>query len=223
MKDLTVIMTTANRVPESWAEFHKKILLQAIGDTPLITISFKPLDFGLNLIQTEYSLINLYRQLLRGAKTAETEFVAVAEDDTLYTRDHFQLRPPLDKIGYNLNRWTILTWGEPFYFHKPRIANCGMIAPRELLISALEERFNKFGDKMPSGLLKEIGRNEYERSHRITQIKTVNLYSKNPFLCFAHTGAGDPTQRNKTKRVWPVQAYDIPYWRKAEDIIRRFV
>lgn len=72
MNDLTIIFLTANRVPEKWAEYHKQVLLEAIGDTPIITISFKPLDWGTNLIQTEYSVDNIYRQMLRGAKVAKT-------------------------------------------------------------------------------------------------------------------------------------------------------
>ena len=50
MKDLTVLMLTPNKVPEKWAEYHKTSLLEAIGNTPLITISNKPLDWGINLL-----------------------------------------------------------------------------------------------------------------------------------------------------------------------------
>jgi len=223
MKDLTVIMTTANKVPEHWAQYHKEALFEAIGDTPLITISYQPLDFGENLLQTEYSLINVYRQILRGAKHAQTPYVAIAEDDILYPKEHFELRPSGDKIVYDMNRWVLLTWGEPFYFHKPHMANCGMIAPRELLIEALEERFSKFGDNMPKGLLKEVGRNEYEKAYRIKQIPVERMYGKLPFLCLAHIYAVDPAEKYKKKKVWPVQAYDIPKWGKAEDIRKKFI
>ena len=221
MKDLTVIMTTANRVPEKWALYHKKVLLEAIGDTPLITISFKPLDFGKNLLQKEYGVVNLYRQLLRGAKEAKTPYIAIAEDDILYPKEHFEFRS--DKVGYDLNRWMILAWGEPFYFHKPHIANCGLVAPRKLFVEALEERFNKFGDKLPSALQKEVGRNKYERAYRIKQIPVQIYYSRLPFLCFAHVHAVDPNERHRHKKVWPVQAYDIPKWGKAKEMREKFV
>ena len=51
--DITVIFLTANRVPEKWAEFQKQKLLEAAASHPIVTISRKPLDWGINLIQTE--------------------------------------------------------------------------------------------------------------------------------------------------------------------------
>ena len=53
--DLTVIFLTVNRVPDKWAKFHKKVLLEAIGETPIITVSKKSLDWGINLIQRRLS------------------------------------------------------------------------------------------------------------------------------------------------------------------------
>jgi hypothetical protein len=216
-------MTTANKVPRKWAEFHRDVLLKAIGKTPLITLSYKPLGFGKNLLQIEYGLMNLYKQLLRGAKEAKTEYIAVAEDDVLYDKSHFELRPPEGKMGYNMNRWAILTWGKPFYFHKPCIANAGIVTSRDLFIEAWESRFNKYGDKMPPLLFKEAGRRKYEKHYGVKVVPTADLYSLIPILCFSHTNSIDPTQRKKKKRVWPVQAYDIPGWGRAEDIVKKFV
>ena len=51
MNDLTVIMLTPNLVPKKWAQFHKQKLLEAIGDTPLITVSKKPLIGGTTLFR----------------------------------------------------------------------------------------------------------------------------------------------------------------------------
>jgi hypothetical protein len=144
MDDITIIFLTLNKVPTSWAKYHKQVLMAAIGDTPLITISKKPLDWGINLIQKKEGYVNIYRQILRGARLAKTPYIAIAEDDTLYPKDHFaNFRPPLDSFGYNMTRWGILTWDKPIYFLKERIANCTMIAPRKLTIEALKERFKK--------------------------------------------------------------------------------
>ena len=32
MKDLTIIYLTASKIPEAFAEYHRKVLLEAIGD-----------------------------------------------------------------------------------------------------------------------------------------------------------------------------------------------
>ena len=59
MDDITIIMLTPNLVPKQWAEFHKQKLLEAAGGTPIITISKEPLDWGINLLQTEYGYPNI--------------------------------------------------------------------------------------------------------------------------------------------------------------------
>jgi len=220
MEDLTIIMPTPNKVPQKWALYHKEVLLDAIGDTPLITISKEPLDWGQNIPQTEYGLLNLFKQLLRGAKLATTPFIAVAEDDTLYPKEHFTFRPPLDTIAYDINRWVSFTWGEPFYFHKPNPCNGGMIAPRALLIEALEEKFVKYPNEMPGRLLKEVGR--YEEKYGLRKIPMLNFYSPVPFLCFNHDYSVEPWQVRHYKKAWPVRAFDIPKWGRAEDIRQKF-
>jgi hypothetical protein len=144
--DITIILLTANRVPKQWAQFHKQKLLEAVAGAPIITISREPVDLGINLIDTEnYQISNIYYQLLRGAKEAETEFIAVAEDDTLYPKEHFLFRPPADTFAYNMNRFNVFRWSRvPTFFWKDRISNSTLIAPRKLTIEALEERFKKY-------------------------------------------------------------------------------
>src|SRR3972149_7903986 len=118
--DLTILFLTTSRVPEKWAEYQRKCLLEAAGNYPIISISRKPLDFGTNYLDTdEVGYTNFYRQFLRAAKLATTPFFAIAEDDTLYTKDHFDsFRPPLHVFAYNMNRWSLFTWGEPLYSRK---------------------------------------------------------------------------------------------------------
>lgn len=139
--NLTIIMLTVNRVPHNWAQFHKAKLLEAANGQPIITVSREPLDWGLNLIQTEYSFQNIFVQMLRAAKTATTEYVAIADDDTLYTKEHFAFRPNERGFWYNMTRWHLFTWGDPFYFYKPLPGNGLVIANREDMITALENRF----------------------------------------------------------------------------------
>lgn len=109
--DLTCIFLTANRVPEQWAEFQKETLLKALDGIPVITMSMKPMDWGQNVLQDgEVNANNVYRQLLRAAKLATTKYIAVAEDDSLYSYEHFHtFRPKDDEFGYNLSRWGIFS------------------------------------------------------------------------------------------------------------------
>jgi len=220
MEDITIIYLTPNLVPKQWAEYHKKVLLEAIGNTPIITISKEPLDWGTNLLQTEYSVTNIYRQILRGAKLATTPYIAIAEDDTLYPKDHFEFRPPMDKFAYNFNRWHLFTWGEPVYFHKPRAANGTLIASRELVIGAIERRFAKY-DVFPRYFEKEMGTKIH--SAKYDRGELLSFYSSYPVVGFCHDYSIDPRSRIHRKKIWSVQAYDIPKWGKASELRKLFV
>lgn len=221
MNDLTIIFLTLNKVPKKWTKYHRQVLTEAIGGTAIITISKKPLDWGINLIQKSEGHVNIYQQILRGAKLAKTVFIAIAEDDTLYPKEHFaNFRPPMDSFGYNMNRWGILTWGNPIYFLRQRMANCTMIAPRELTIEALEERFKK---GVPEEKCGELGQEKIERRLGVTPRKSAGFYTKAPILSYSHDFALDPRERDHKKVVREIRAFDIPTWGRAEDIVKKFV
>lgn len=215
MNDLTIIMMTPNKVPKEWAKYHKEKLLEAAEDSSIITISNEPLDWGFNLIQTEYSITNIFRQMLRGTEIATTEFIAIADDDTLYPKAHFEYRPPEGTFGYNLNRWHLFTWGRAFYFHKPRPGNGLMIANRKLLNAALNSRLKNY-DVLPNWLSKEFGTKESTKEYDIGTLHT--FYTWQPVVSFYHQQSIDPLNQRKRKVPWPVQAYDIPVWGRAEDL-----
>jgi hypothetical protein len=218
MDDITIIMLTPNKVPKEWAKFHKEKLMEAIGDTPIITISKEPLDWGINLIQTEYGLTNLYKQMLRGAKLATTPWIAMADDDTLYPRTHFQFRPPEKGYYYNLNCWFMFTWNKPFYFHKPLPGNGLVIASRELVIEAIESRLAK-NSELKGHNCNELGTDK--ETLQYDKIQWKPFYTNEPILSFYHpyTGKGQAVRKISP---WPVRAYDIPVWGRAEEIVKKF-
>lgn len=216
MNDLTIIFLTANKVPKQWADYHRKVLLEAIGDTPVITISFEPMNFGINLIQTEYCITNIYRQILRGAETAKTLFVAIVEDDTLYSKEHFEFRPPLDKYGFNLNRWCIQSWRKTehaFFYLKMKPANGAMIAPKELLIKELQERFASDPNLSSVRNIKEVGRGG----------NWVDFYTNIPIIAFHHQLSVDPLQQRMRKDIEPIKAYALPGWGTAAEVRNKWI
>jgi len=221
-KDLTVVYITANETPDGWATFQMGHFLEAVGKLPIISISRKPINLGTNLIDNEQKCYwNIYRQLLRGAKHADTEFIAMAEDDVLYSKEHFTcFRPLKDEVGYNRSRWTLLAW-EALYSLKQRVSNCSLIAPRELLIEALQERMDKHLDGM-TDFAGEIGRKEIERGLGVTHRKMVDFFSEVPIVQLSHINGTEHRQRIKRKKHGQIKAYDIPYWGKASDIIKHY-
>lgn len=214
------------------------MMLEAIGDYPLITFSRLPMDLpGIQFRQSdEQSHDKIYKLMLEGAKLATTDYIAMVEDDMLYSKDHFELRPPLDTFGYNWNRWSLFTWGEPTYSFKRRYCNGCSILPRLEMIAALEERFAKWKE-IPHYLNGELGFEKVERNLGVTLRKSVPLYSKVPVVQIHHIfgtpGIGrrrpepgdtiDLEQRKTRKRMGMMRAYEIAHWGRSEDLIKNFI
>jgi len=223
MKDLTIIYLTASVIQESFAEYQRKILLEAAGEYPIISLSRKPLNFGKNILQIGPKCLDtIYREMLRGAKVAETSYVAIAEDDTLYPKEHFTFyRPDKDTFAYNQNRLALFTWGIPTYSWRNRKTNATLIAPRELMIEALEERFAKYPNPIPEEIVGELGRSMVERNLKITLRKSVEVYSEISVIQMNHDAGSDDRVKRHRKKLGPIKAFDIPFWGRAEDIVKR--
>lgn len=223
-KDLTIIFLTANEHPGGWAEYHKKILIEAAGEYPIITISRKPVDLGINIIDTEkQSHFNMYRQLLGAAKLATTSFVATAESDTLYPKEHFNFyRPPANSVSYDMSRWCLYTWN-PVFSLKRRISNCTLIAPREYLIDALEERYGADAKCSPKRV-GEVGRHIHEKALGITLRNAQEVWCDIPTVQINHpNGTNYREAHNPTrKRLGEIKAVEIPFWGRAEDLVEKY-
>lgn len=224
MADLTILYITASELPKSFAEYQMSVLLDAAGDYPIISASRQPLDLGINILDTEQRHIsNIYRQILKMAKLAETEFVAIAEDDTLYHKDHFNFyRPDSDTFAYDQNRFALFTWGEPTYSWRNRKSNASLIAPRLLLIEALEERFAKYPEGTPAKLTGEVGRNKLEKQLGLTERKSIEVFCEQSMIQINHDTGTEDRQRSHRKRLGQIKAFDIPHWGKASDIIANY-
>lgn len=164
---------------------------------------------------------NVYRQLLRGAMLAETKYVAVAEDDTLYPARHFNdFRPPDDAVAYDMSRWSVFSWVERPYFSAIRKhGNFTMIGPRDLVIDTLQEREAKY----PNGhyYAGEIGRREIESILGVKRNKLVEWWCIEPMVNLCHPQGLSPTYigvRGHERKPGELKAWDIPIWGKASDI-----
>ena len=130
MIDLTILYSTAHNIPEYFASNVLRTLYRSAGKYPVYEIHSTP---------EKSSIINYYKDLLLGAKSATTPYVAFAEDDTLYPEEHFAHRS--DTFAYNFHRWNIYTWSHPPFFSLRQRRILGtLIAPRELFIETIEEK-----------------------------------------------------------------------------------
>jgi len=194
IKDLSVIYYTCNHIQGYFADNIRDRLLKVCEGIPIISVSHRPLNFGKNICVGDIgiSTYNIYKQILIGAKEADTKFLAMAEDDCIYTLSHFSHRPLDDEtFSYNTNRWNLDPSG--VYFHRVRAGMCMCIAPREFLIKTLESRFDKFPTILPKEELRGWGEPGRDRPNKMLHedIKLELFESAVPTICFNHyTGLG---------------------------------
>lgn len=227
MKDLTIVLYSANKVPEKWFNYWKEVFLKAVGDYPIISVSHKPMDIGKNICLGDIgcSAYNVYKQILIGAKEATTEYIACAEDDTLYPALHFDFyRPAPDTFGYNMNKWSLFSWGPAIYSLKRRKTAATLIAPRKLLIETLEERFAKYPDpnNFPVKWFGEPGRTEYEKGMGVTPRKAEEVYSKVSCIQTSHEYGLDDRSVRHHKNYGQIMVREICDWPKPEVIQQYF-
>jgi len=222
--DISAIYYTANRISDHFAENTQRHLLEAIGEIPLITVSQQPMHFGHNItVDFEPSHFNIYRQALIGAKEATTKYIALCEDDVLYSPEHFKYRPKGRKFAYNLGAWSIYTWGDPMFSHKGTVRKNlnSLICDRKLFIEAMEERFTRYpNDEADAGLWAEPSK--YERQLGVTVRESEVFYTNPPNIIFSHQTELSFSGLGTRKRLGEFRAITIPHWGSASGIIELY-
>jgi hypothetical protein len=134
MAETTIIYYTDNTLEEGLLKFCQKKLLEAADGKRIISISQKPIDFGENICVGDIgrSHLNLYKQILIGVEKAKTKYIALAEHDCLYVKEHFDYIPPVDdKFFYNVNHWIVRLSDGKYTFARRKVLSM-MIASTEL-------------------------------------------------------------------------------------------
>lgn len=255
--DLTVIYYTSNWLERTNPYFLKNTteqLLKATDGLPIIAVSHTPINFGKNrepailnlcLGHIGRSHLNIYRQILEGCKLAKTKYVAMAEDDILYSWEHFhtaqidkERRKHGDVLLYDMSKMSIFTWSKPPLFSfrtKRRVVN-QLIAPRQMLIDALEERFAR----LPV-LIDEIKRDHpeiedpvarvikywgdpgrYEDILGVTVRPAAEYYCEKPSIVFSHPEAFGYLNQGKKKKLGDIRIVELADWGRAEDMLKLY-
>lgn len=230
---MTVIYYTSNHLETTNPVFldnTKRQLAKAIGDLPLICVSQKPVE---KFINGEYenvvlgdigrSHLNIYRQILEGTKRAKTPYVAMAEDDILYSYEHFHSQEILknlkpDVFLYDMMKLSLFTWTTPqiFSFRTKRKVVNQLIAPRDYLIDALEERF-----KLVNPQLKFWGDpGRYEEKLGVSPRKSFEVYCDNPSIVFSHPEAFGYLSQGTRKKHGDLRIIEVVGWGKASDVAK---
>lgn len=219
-KDLAIIYITANMIPESFANSARAELVKAAEGAPIISVhqktGFRFGDLSIHAIGIERSQKSIYHQVLMGAKKAETPYVAIAEDDVLYSPEHFKFRPKHEHWGYNMNSWNIYTWGKPMFSYKApggrRNLN-GLICERWMLIEHLEERFKLWPGEVDINIFGEPGK--YDNQLGTTPYPSQDFYTNPPNIVFSHQANLQFKGLGTRKALGQIRATSIPYWGRA--------
>ena len=199
MDDLTIVYYTANRAKPALMKAVIDNLRVAAGDSPIVSVSHEPMDLGRNLCvgPRRQHVWNIYSQMLLGARAAKTYYVAAAEDDILYSYEHFNTYCPMDTpFLYDTNRWLLFTYKEPMFSRKDRIITGMLIAERKYLIEALEERLEKYPtpESIDINVFGEIGRNEKELGVTVREVERFRapapsiMLNHEDSITYAHMG-----------------------------------
>jgi len=214
MNLLTILYYTSNRQDETFERNIQKKLLESAGDTPIISISHKPIDFGTNICVGEQHPCdaNLYRQITIGAKAANTPFVINAEADCLYPPEYFSFIPPtLDSIYRYTNMYVYSDVHKRFY--RKKWSEGGQISGRKHLINLLEHRLDSMSMPYWSDENDKKFKNPYPKGEKIW----LGFSSERPIISIkAEGGMRERTTLDKT--IAPV--YKVPYWGEESDMDR---
>lgn len=224
--DLTIIRYTANKLSNYFFNNTNEQLLKAAQNQPIITVSQEPMNVENNIVvDLPHHHLSIYKQALIGAKAAQTTFIALAEDDVLYSAEHFKYRPNYNKFAYNMNAWNVATWGEPLFTQKlggrKNLGN--LICSKELFIHAMEERFLRWPNDDEVNLSLWAEPSKYEAQLDVSVRESEVFYTNPPNIMFSHETALSFSNLGTRKRLGEIRALEIPFWGKAGNIRSLYV
>jgi len=218
MSNLTILYYSSNYLKPSVLERIRDELVK-VTDAPIISVTQKPINFGHNICVGDIgrSIYNIYRQILIAAMFAQTDFIACAEDDILYNKEHFRYRPQHDEFAYNMNRWSLDSRG--FYYYRPWVGMCCCVAPRRLLIEALTQRVALYPDAIPMGVPQPAEPGKRDEKFGLKKQKLKKFHTKEPVIIFNHrSGLGG--KRKILETDWLETA--VEPWGEAYDMLKKF-
>jgi hypothetical protein len=208
MKNLTVIYYSSNREKPEFEEMVKNKILNVIGDTQVISVTQKPMDFGRNVCVGDVGLsdYNIYRQMEIACKLAKTKYVCTAEADCFYPpTGYFDFKPPEDWTAGHYTNMYIL-WKGSHIFKQKAFSLCALYANREFLLS-----------RFPRSLDSAEWRPDFKPKHPLFH----KYHDWTPFhgvIPVINTKTGDGMRiKTGVGTEGPPQT-ELPYWGKATEM-----
>lgn len=209
--DLTIIYYSSNREDPVFEKQITDRIKNTVGDTRIISVSHKPMDFGENICVGDVGLsdYNIYRQIQIACLKTDTKYVCTAEADCLYPpTGYFDFIPPDSGSAYHMRNLHILWKGSGVY-HAKAFSLCALFTNRYLLLSRLDRCLR---DDL-------MWRPVHKRGHPIfnkwqgwveefNKISVINI----------KTGQGMRKNTGTETNFGALPVAELPYWGKATDL-----
>jgi len=218
-QDITIVYYTSNTENEAFEEKIRQILLADSQGLPIISVSQRPITLGTNICVGEVgrSSYNQWRQLQIGVQAAKSKYIALAESDFLYSKEHFAFIPVDEDVFYApLRVYQLCTMKNRVHkfipMHK-RFREGTSIVGREYLLTALDSMLGKEtwkpGIESPRNML----------PHLFHERKSVLYHNNVPVVTF-RTDAG---MHQHIHDDHPNGIDEIPYWGTVEDVKKAYL
>lgn len=149
-RDLTAVYYTCNREIPVFEQRIGEALVESAGDTPIISVSQKPMTLGNNICVGDVgvSTQNGYVQMLIGCEVATTAWVCLAPADFVFPPGYFQFCPPREDTFYVAGPlWVFFNQRgkRRVFVKKSRGSEAAMVCSRRLLIERIRTILKPIG------------------------------------------------------------------------------
>lgn len=215
--DATIIYCSSNMEMPAFEDKIKEKLLENCGDLPIISVTQKPINLGMNICvgnDIGVSGFNYFRQFLLGCEAAKTRFIISAEADCLYPPDYFTFRPEKDDVCYRNSNLYVMPDKRAYFFYKKEGATHSQVVGREFYIHTLKKLF--VGAPMWSKEEKNFPKERWRKADVVDKIEYWR--TENPvFQIKTHMGMRYYTNSDRTPIL------ELPYWGSGEKIYKEYV
>jgi len=214
LADKTIIYYTANGKSEQLLKVVQENLLEAACGLPIISVSQKPMNFGKNICVGEvgFSYHNVVRQVLIGAQEAKTPYIALAEDDCFYSKEHFKFTPSKEgrrKSHYDTNSW-LFHPDKPGYIRAKNKFEGSIIVSRKHIISIINRQLKYRTMWIPEDRSEDRPNSYKKYGSRI-------FHTEVPIVAVEHINA----LHYHGIRVKGDYVFNLPPWGDAESLKRK--
>lgn len=222
--DLTAVYYTSNAEVSIFEQRVGEALAEAAGDTPIISVSQKPMNLGNNICVGDVgtSSQNAYMQLLIGLETAATKWVCTACADGAYPPEYFQFTPPREDVFYFAKPlWVFFALKDKHrgFVNKPLGSEVAMMCSRRLLIERIRTILEPIGGSWGphcSGQAHEGG--TWHKLIDRSQVVRERFHLDVPCI----TVKTDEQMHRKTPCRMSTFTDEIPYWGTVDQFTHRF-